>query len=131
MGWFFTGMVIGTVLSAGAVVVATEFQHGRRLRPLRRHNGDSTGLFENEMDIVEGLSHVVSEGLGVMADAVARIGESFSSQRRETIRYDLGTGGASGHGASSHGWYTGEDDDDAAEAVIHDPEYGDVQPMPS
>jgi hypothetical protein len=130
VGWLLAGFAIGTVLSAGAVVVATEFQHGRRLRPLRRHNGDATGLFESEMDIVEGLSHVVSEGLGVMADAVARIGESFSSQRRETIRYDLGTAGASGHGASSHGWYTGEEDDDEI-ALVHDPEFGDLRPMPS
>jgi hypothetical protein len=142
LGWFLLGTLLGAVLSSGAVVVATEFQYRRRLRRFRRVNGELADDFEHNLDIVDSLSQVVSEGLGVMADAVARIGESFSGQRRETIRYDLGMAGAGGHGASSHGWYLG-DDDEYAEAHPPDPqlavpvEYqpevgsGDDPPLPS
>jgi hypothetical protein len=44
-----------------------------------------------------------------MADAVARLSDTFGSARREAIRYGLGAD--SSGGGSSHGWYTGEEED--------------------
>jgi hypothetical protein len=127
MGWFYLGALLGAVLSAGAVVLATEMQHGRSARRLRRRNGTlNPEAFESEIDLVEGLSHVVSEGLNVMAEAAARLSDSFGSARREAIRYGIESEGASrGHGGSSHGWYTGEEDDEPA-----DPD-NSVAPLPS
>jgi hypothetical protein len=116
LGWFYLGAALGAVLAAGAVVVATEVQHGRSVRRLRLRGrfGAAAGPEElaQEIDLVEGLSHVVSEGLNVMADAVARLSDTFNSARREAIRYGLESDGASGgYSGSTHGWYTGEDDD--------------------
>lgn len=130
LGFFLFGAAIGAILAAGAVVVATELQHGRsRTRRLRGNGERGPENLAEEIDLVEGLSHVVSEGLNVMADAVARLSDSFGSARREAIRYGIESEGAgSGHGASSHGWYMGEDDEDEAATPAAD---GSDQPLPS
>jgi len=139
-GWFYLGALIGAVLAAGAVVVATELTQAHGLRRLRQRRGmRDSELLAREMDIVEGLTHVVSEGFGAMADAVTRLSDGFSSQRRETIRYGLEAEGGSGHVGSSHGWYYGDEDDDYQPAVssagstesYEEDAFGAEQPLPS
>jgi hypothetical protein len=113
VGWFYLGALLGAVLAAGAVIVTSELHHEHGLRRLRRRRGMlDVNELPAEMDLVEGLTHVVSEGFSAMADAARQLGDSFGGARREQIRYGLESTGAAGHGASSHGWYVADDDDE-------------------
>jgi hypothetical protein len=130
LGWFYLGALVGAVLAAGAVIVATELNHEHGIRRLRRRRGmKDVELLPAEMDIVEGLTHVVSEGFSAMADAALKLGNSFSGAKREQIRYGLETDSA-GHGASSHGWYFADDDEEAAARPAEGEAPADI-PLPS
>jgi hypothetical protein len=103
-GWFWIGALIGTALSATAVVAAAELTFRRRQRA-----GDP-GFSQGEADLVEDLSGAVQEGLHVLARAAQEISHSFADARRELIRYNLEPNEVIG--AGSAGWYTGEDEED-------------------
>jgi len=137
VGWLILGALLGAVLAAGAVIVASEIQHEHGLRRLRRRRGmRDTETLPAEMDLVEGLTHVVSEGFNAMADAALKLGDSFGGARREQIRYGLeAESGAHSHGASEHGWYYDDEDHSthyapAADSLPVD-EQVDEAPLPS
>ncbi|MBN1965162.1 MAG: hypothetical protein JW910_10985 [Anaerolineae bacterium] len=103
-GWFWLGTLIGTVLSATAVVAAAELTFRRRQR------AEDPSFSQGETDLVEDLSGAVQEGLHVLARAAQEIGHSFADAKRELIRYNLEPSEITG--AGSAGWYTGDEDDE-------------------
>ncbi len=106
LGWFWLGAGIGLLLSATAVVVATEFREGRR----RRYAGQLGGYEQGESDLIEDLTSAVTGGLSALADTAEMLSSTFHQARSELIKFNLDSSGA-GRGSGSSGWYSGEDVD--------------------
>ncbi|MEZ5339332.1 MAG: hypothetical protein R3F46_13865 [bacterium] len=106
LGWFWIGAGLGIVMSATAVVVASEFREGRR----RRLRGQLGGFEQGESDLIEDLTTAVSGGLSALAETAELLSNTFSAARSELIKFNLDSSGA-GSGAGSSAWYYGEEDE--------------------
>ena len=104
LGWFWIGAGLGIVLSATAVVVATEFREGRR----SRRRGQLLGYEQGESDLIEDLTSAVSGGLSALAETADMLSNTFNAARSELIKFNLDSSGA-GQGSGASGWYDGED----------------------
>lgn len=99
--WFWVGTGLGILFSMATVVFVAELTR-------KRYRAPGAGFDQDEVDLVEDLTHAVAEGIQLLADAVDSMGEGFSDAARERIHYGLDPGQAGG-GASA--WYTGEEDE--------------------
>jgi len=103
LGWFFLGTALGFLLSAAAVVTASELTRRRYSRPAK------PGYIQGEVDLIEDITAAVGDGLHTLAQAAHVIGQSFSEARRELIQFGLNPTSTSA--SSSYAWYAGDEDD--------------------
>jgi hypothetical protein len=107
LGWFWVGAGLGVLLSAAAVVVATEYSISRRLR----RRGQLGGFEQNEGDLIGDLTSAVSGGLNALAETAEMLSMTFNAARSELIKFNLDSSLA-GSGSGSSAWYNEDDPDD-------------------
>lgn len=105
IGWFWIGAGLGFIVSAGVVIISSEFTYLRKLR-----QGDPS-FEQEEGDIIEDISMAVHDGMALLSRAAKEIQYSFEDARREVVRYGLAPQHEGHGGAGMHAWYTGDEEE--------------------